>query len=375
MVSLGGFAFITQENLASTWPGSFFMRNYGLAWMETTGLAINGPALLQALVRTLFLAGVILNVYVLFGRKQLTPRSIALCVALFAALLAYVAFALKGGILETATAIFFPRDMVLYLAIAAIVLGWRAFRSGELNSALPVSLLLSFAVLVALRTLLRTMTVGYSVYYNGPAVLGFLIFLRPLVPRIGRPRRTVLRAEFLLCLGALAVVSVDAARMAADYNDRELLVTARGSILASIQTTEQYRAAIQLIREEAASGRMVLSVPEDTSLYFLSGTQAPSRLFFFAPGMLVPGKMTEDTIREIEQRQVRYLFWSNRRFPEYGVPQFGIDFDQAFGDYLTSHFRKVGPLVSGSVVEWDVYFTLWERKAADEINESIHRRN
>jgi hypothetical protein len=78
--------------------------------------------------------------------------------------------------------------------------------------------------------------------------------------------------------------------------------------------------------------------------------------------MLVPGKMTEDTIREIEQRPVRYVLWSNRRFPEYGVPRFGIDFDRTFGDYLTSHYRPVGYLVPGSAVEWLVRFTLWERK-------------
>ncbi len=40
----------------------------------------------------------------------------------------------------------------------------------------------------------------------------------------------------------------------------------------------------------------------------------------------------------------------------------GVDFDQTFGNYLTSHYRRVGPLVPGTVVEWHVHFTLWERK-------------
>jgi hypothetical protein len=154
---------------------------------------------------------------------------------------------------------------------------------------------------------------------------------------------------------------VYAARFAAEYADREPLVTERGTVLAFSQTTEQYRAAIELMKKESAAGRMVLSVPEDTSLYFLSNTQAPARLYFFAPGMLVPGKMTEEMIREIERKPVRYLLWSNRRFSEYGVPQFGVDFDQTFGNYLTSHYRRVGPLVPGSAVEWHVRFTLWER--------------
>jgi hypothetical protein len=240
---------------------------------------------------------------------------------------------------------------------------WRIARGEEFSSALPLGLLLTFAVLVAIRTLLRTMATGYSIFYNGPAVLAFLILLRPVVPRLDRPRRAILRAELLLCIGSLAVVSVYAARFAAEYIDRAPLVTERGTILASTQTTEQYRAAIDLIKKEAAAGRMVLSVPEDTSLYFLSGTQAPARLYFFAPGMLVPGKMTDTIIREIEQKPIRYVLWSNRRFPEYGVPQFGVDFDQTFGNYLTSHYHRVGQLVPGSAVEWHVRFTVWERNA------------
>jgi len=362
MISIAGFEFITQENLASTWPGSFFLRNYGPAWMESTGLAVNGPALWQALLRTLFLAGVILEVYLLSWRKRFSFRSILLCSLLLAALAAWAALSL-GGVLETAAAIFFPRDMVLYVAVAASLLGWRVARKDGSSAALPLAMLCAIAALVAIRTLLKTAATGYSVFYNGPAVLAFLLLLRPLVPRAGRPLRSVLRMEALLCLGVLAVVSVYAARFAADPNDRELLTTEYGSILASTQTTEQYRAAIQLMQREAAAGRMVLSVPEDTSLYFLSGTQAPSRLFFFAPGMLVPGKMTEKTIREIEERPVRYLLWSNRRFPEYAVPRFGVDFDRAFGDYLTSHYHPVGPLVQGTVVEWHVRFTVWERNS------------
>jgi hypothetical protein len=373
MLSIGGFEFITQENLASTWPGSFFMKNYGRAWMETTGLAINGSALLKSLGRTLFLAGVVFEAYWLFWRKRFSPRSVLLCAALFTALLGYAALALEGKVLETATAIFFPQDMVLYVAIAAALVCWRIARQDESGALVPLAVLLAFAALVAVRTLLRTMATGYSIYYNGPAVLAFLILLRPLAPRAGRTRCSVLRAELLLCIAPLAVVSVYAARFAADYNDRELLVTERGSILAYTQTTEQYRAAIEFMKDEAAAGRMVLSVPEDTSLYFLSGTQAPTRLYFFAPGMLVPGKMTEETIREIEQKPVRYVLWSNRRFPEYGVPEFGKDFNQTFVSYLTSHYRRVGLLVPGSAVEWHVRFTLWERKP--DVAQQVARTN
>jgi hypothetical protein len=358
MLSIAGFAFITQENLASTWPGSFFMRTYGKAWLEKTGLAITGGALLQSLARTLFLAGVILEAYLLFWRKRFSARWILLQAALLAGLLAYVALALHGPPLDGLSAVLFPQDMVLYIAVVA-VLAWR-------HDLLPMAVHLAFAALLALRTLLHTTPWGYSIYYNGPAVLMFLILMRPLVPRYGCSRRIVGRREFLLGLACLAVAALYSAKFSADSFDRVPLVTERGTVFVSSQVAENYRAAIRLMKQEAAAGRPVLSVPEDTSLYFLSGTEAPSRLYFFAPGMLVPGKMTRDVIREIDQKPLRYVLWSNRNFSDYGVSRFGTDFDQMLGEYLTSHYRRVGLLVPGSDLEWQTRFTLWERQVESQ---------
>jgi hypothetical protein len=71
--------------------------------------------------------------------------------------------------------------------------------------------------------------------------------------------------------------------------------------------------------------------------------------------------MTDETIQQIERNHVRYLIWSNRIFPEYGVPRIGTDFDQAMGSYLTSHYRRVRPVSPKPVVlgEWNAY--IWER--------------
>ena len=106
---------------------------------------------------------------------------------------------------------------------------------------------------------------------------------------------------------------------------------------------ESYMAAIQFMKEKASLGQSVLSVPEDTSLYFLSGTFAPTRVFPFTPGVLASGKMTDEIIHEIDRKPVSYLLWSNRTFTEYRVPVFGRDFDRKVGDYLKSHYHLVGP--------------------------------
>jgi hypothetical protein len=124
---------------------------------------------------------------------------------------------------------------------------------------------------------------------------------------------------------------------------------------------ESYQTAIGFMKEKAALGEYVLSIPEDTSLYFLSETYCPSRVFLFLPGAMAPGKMTAEFIQQIESKHVRYLLWSNRLFWEYGVAIFGTDFDRPIGDYLRSHYHRAGPLVpdTGSFADWAV--VVWER--------------
>jgi hypothetical protein len=73
--------------------------------------------------------------------------------------------------------------------------------------------------------------------------------------------------------------------------------------------------------------------------------------------------MTDDVIGQIERKQIRYLIWSNRIFPEYGVLRFGTDFDQTLGNYLRSHYHRVRPLLPEPVSLGDWTAEIWERNA------------
>jgi hypothetical protein len=76
--------------------------------------------------------------------------------------------------------------------------------------------------------------------------------------------------------------------------------------------------------------------------------------------------MTDELIREIDQKPVRYLLWSNRTFSEFGVPVFGKDFDLEVGDYLHTHYRRVGRLIpyTGPCCDWTAF--VLERKTEAE---------
>jgi hypothetical protein len=251
--------------------------------------------------------------------------------------------------------------MVLYVTLAGVAALFYFWREQEIAHASGLILLLIFSGLLAFRIVLRMVPWDYAIYVNGPVVLSFLLLLRPFTLEFRNSRRPIFVTEMLVCLGCLAVPALYARRVMSETASWVPLTTERGTIVVKKSLAEQYRAAIQFMKEKNAQGEAVLSVPEDTSLYFLSGTHCPARVFLFNPGIVVPGKMTAEVIDQLEHHNVKYLIWSNRIYPEYGALRFGIDFDQTLGKHLMTHYHRVQPLLPEPVAlgDWNAY--VWER--------------
>jgi hypothetical protein len=366
MVSLKGLAFIIQDNIMSL-PTSYFMKRYGKSWLAYTGFSLTLPAFHDALIRTLPVAAAITAAYACLRWKRSDLLANLLKVLLVLLIILYftqpVYLSVEQEIGMPLRTIFFPRDMVLYVAIAACaawLLCWRKDHSFAACD-IRIPLVLAFSSLLAFRLLMKNSPWGYSIYYNGPVALGFFLLLFRVIPRRDRSRRFVFLGEAVICLACLTGVAMYAWQAEVLAKDFVPLTTDRGTVRVSKHMAENYAAAIQFMKEKAALGESVLSVPEDTSLYFLSNTICPTRVYLFVPGVLVPGKMTDETIREIDQKRVPYLLWSNRVFPEYGVPVFGRDFDRKLGDYLKSHYRRVGRLIPDTGAYWEWTANIWER--------------
>ncbi len=358
MISLGGVEFLTQENLMS-WPTSYFMRTYGKFWLSTTGFSINGPALLKAAHRTLiFLA--ILQGLPLFASWESSPRRQRFLRAALS--LGGIVYLLRNETWDEALkAVLFPRDMVLYVSIAAIAALWFLWPRHQAGRGPGVIVALAFSSLLAFRILLNAMPTEYPIYYDGPAVLCLLLLVHGLFPRSDAPSKWPRAAELVVCIGCLATAFYVAAHIYYWTSDYAPLVTDRGTVRVRKATARNYAEMIAFMKQKAALGEIVLSVPEDTSLYFLSGTYCPTRVFAFTPGILSPGKMTDELIQEIERKHVRYLIWSNRLFPEYNALRFGLDFDQTLGNYFTSHYRRIerSKPYEGYFGDWNAF--VWER--------------
>jgi hypothetical protein len=367
MISIRGVEFITQENIVS-WPTTYFMKTYSKIWLERNGFSLTPSAFYEAGLRTIPLLGAAGVAYSFLwwrrsdARSRILRAGLILAVALSFAAKSYLPFSWREFCEVVLTPIFFPLDMVLYVGAGALAAWWLFWRrpGAARNPALP--LLLSYASLLAFRILMGMRTAEYPIYYNGPVVLAFLLLACWIIPRSGRLPRFVLVGQSVICLGCLTAVFF-AVRTGESYaRDYVPLATERGTVRASPNLVKNYEAAIRFMKEKAALGESVLSVPEDTSLYFLSGTRCPIRVYSFTPGVIAPGKMTQDVIREIEEKRVRYLLWSNRIFPEFHTPVFGEDFDREIGQYLRSHYRREGRLVPGSPMLRDWTAVIWERK-------------
>ena len=360
MLSLGGFAFITQENLAGTWPFDYFMKTYGKLWLQRSGLALDGESLRAAAVRGLFSLGAWTEIFLLLLWKRRDLKSHLVRIAVFLCLLPYIALSLHWRLFNTLGAVFFPRDMVLYVSLAGalgLTFGW-AHRK---ERGFAILLLMLFAGLLGSRILLRNTPGGYAIYYNGPAILGFLLLVRALFPEVKDTKPILRRPETLLCLACVGVAAFYSLDYLADPSDLVPLKTDRGTIKVARQVAANYTAGIRLMKESARKGEYVLSVPEDVSLYFLSEADCPTRLYYFQPGVISPGKITEEVMQQLREKNVRYLLWSNRDYSDYGAPKFGTDYAQDLGDYFRSHYHKVGLIAPDSFLDWQTMFTLWEK--------------
>jgi hypothetical protein len=369
MISIKGVEFITHENILS-WPSSYFMKNFGMKWLEANGFTVNAAAFAAACWRSVAPVGVLLIAWSFLWWRRWDRLSILVRCALILGLVLHI----KKSILfisplpvplsERLSTVFFPRDMVLYVAIAAMAI-WIYFfwRRGGISPAFPLAM--TYAFLSAFRILMGMYPVGYPIFYNGPVILCFLLLLCLIIPRSVRHPRWTLGGEALVCLGCLLVVVLTCASIEARANNFEALQTDRGVVRTTRHMKQNYEGALRFMKEKGARGEIVLSIPEDTSLYFLAGTQCPTRVFQFSPGAVAPGKMSDEVIQEIERAPVQYLLWSNREYPDFGVSVFGKDFDQPLGDYLRTHYRRLGPLTTGTGPGWSA--DIWERKT--EANE------
>lgn len=354
VLSLAGFDFIVEENWQS-WPTSYFMRQYGEYWLRSNGAKVDIESFMRQGGRVIAFAA-FWGLLAWYWRRldaegRLSLGRMIVPIAVLTAL--YVPF--RGDGLNAGNrsirVLLLPTGTVLMTAAAGVFSGWHWWRhrTGTLGAAKAAGCLV--CGLTGLRILMGLTAEGYAVFYAGPAILFLSIWVGERI-RV-RHAASVVAASFLsiLCL------SVQPAYRAAPA---EALASDRGTIKIHAGSATAYREAIAFIKARSAQGGVVASLPEDMALYFLTGTRAPSRNYVLTPGVLTPGPITDRYVEDLRRAGVTDIVWSNRSFEEYGVPEFGVDFDPAVGEYLRAGYQRSRALARGGTGAWTA--DVWTKK-------------
>lgn len=336
------FWMLTPSFVFDNWFGSnrYFIRTYGTHLYAAAGLRFV-PLELAILV---FYAGFALVLWFWVAkanRAYVGRRSFAVAVALF--VLGTVAsrhFAPSAIYLIFTLFAFPPGMFFIGCAFLAYTLYELCKNLGD-QRLMARAALAAFALTLAVRVLAQVMPYGYSIFYDMPLFLVFVIAatecIHAAAPAIsaGMQRKLVnslLAAEITV----LAIVLIPGAS-----RRTARLETSWGPIYLQPAEASVAHQIINFITEQKRQGRRIALLPELPMLYALTGTEAPSRLYTLQPGFLPPSQ-EEDYITNLERTDSYYIVLTNRNTSAYGVPYFGIDYDQKVYRWIEANYRVAG---------------------------------
>jgi hypothetical protein len=352
-------------------PGTYFMRTFGKYTMAATGFRFVPQEMMSAVaLASLSLAlwyGIAYANALAIVKGQRQSRIILLTVALDILVITLLVFqVMKYPTLASlyVAQLTFPEGLFflgLYFVIQAL---WKLWGSPNPGLALTDAALGIYATSSSFRILmdLYPSPYKYSVFFNVPVYLVFIILVARLIRWAGRSldlRRRNALASCLLCSAAILYF----AKILPDPRHLPTpLKTNIGTFYTKPDVAILLPEIISFMKTHTRNGKDILVIPDPPSFYVYAGMQSPTRWYSLVPGVVDP-EHEQEFIRQAVANNVRYVLLSNRAFPECGVGSFGVDYNKAIYQWITTNYRKVdkfGPLRIGFP---DSYvLTVYERK-------------
>jgi hypothetical protein len=361
------FQFLFGDGNFGVLPGSFFASTYGAMWARRNGsvapLADAIMTILAGLGGTGALVGAIfLAAQSWKARIMVCALALALAGARLLATFATWHPSFLAATLRIVPVLFFNPGMV-WVAIALFCITLRSWwRNGKTASDSALLVLTALATAIGSRVWMHVRPEGYSIFYDTTAYLAWLVAMYKacayLPERIsGRMWQAV---SIVLCSGVLACTAVNY-----PLHQRPFKVSSdRGSFRTTPVTGQAYAQVLAFLEGAKSRSESFVILPEDTALYYLSASYAPSRWYVLIPPVLPPSEQAS-YIADLERAHVKYVLVSNRATPEYGKPIFGIDYNQEIYRWIQQNFEIKTRIGSPERVwypaEWGV--EIYERKA------------
>jgi hypothetical protein len=365
-VHAGGLDFFFGENL-SILPDSYFVAHFGKLWAEWLGMVFTPSALLLSISKGFLSFGLLVGGIVLAARHRLA-RWLVPAVALGLCATALSPAVLRIAHLDPKNAhraigfVWFNSGMfwISFVgSLAAAVAWWRGDEPMKQQSTI---LLCAMAMACSFRVFTKIAPERYPVFYDTLVYLVWLVGLYRMSKRFGV---SLDGAAGKGVAGILCISLVASTLPNYPIGQRPSKISSeRGTIYAAAPFGEYFSQVMAFMESAKQRSERVVVMPEDTALYFFSGTGAPSRWYLVLPQVLAPGDATAKYIDELERANIRYVIVSDRATPEYGRPVFGIDYAQQVLAWVHEHYRVVQRIGEYEAVahpsEWGVL--IYERK-------------
>ena len=319
-------------------PGSYFMRTYGVTYAAGIGLRFARSELILLLLD----GAAALSLW--YGIAKLSAKYVwrwplAMAVLVLGAGMASVR---RSALVRHAMAFVwvlfvFPPGMFFIGCGFLICTLYRLYSYPNERQIFAEAIMTTFALVFSVRILAQVKPIGYGIYYDIPLFLVFLILIsrcaRMAVPSLqGKLVNSLLAAEVLML--ALILVPLNNSRTAR-------LDTTWGEIYLAPEEASVARQIIGFVLEQTRKGKQIVIVPEGNMIYALTGTEAPNRWETIIPGVLSPSQ-EDDYIADLTRGNAAYILLTNRRTGEYGAPYFGIDYDLKIYQWIEANYRIIG---------------------------------
>jgi hypothetical protein len=139
----------------------------------------------------------------------------------------------------------------------------------------------------------------------------------------------------LLSLALLGTASVLTFRYT--HNSYTWIRTSRGNLGQPPSITRAMNQALEFLAHNSKPGEYILALPEGSSLNFLADRPAPLRYEIVTPGFLSEDKERQ-AIRDLQEKNVPYIFLFNRPTSEFGPRVFGKDYCRTLMSWIEENY-------------------------------------
>jgi len=270
----------------------------------------------------------------------------------FGVLMLSLALAIAAGAARIYSAPGHPYPMLLVLLLAfppgMLFIGCgvfaysvaRMFKTWQPSVLLDASFAL-FATVTGSRVFAQVLPYGYSIFYDGPLVLMFLMIIARSIDAtfasLGKSDgRAAARAALAMELLVMMVVLFPG-----KDGRTTSLETSWGTFHLKAPEATVAREILEFVQTQKKSGKQVTVLPEFPMVYALARTEAPSRWYTILPGYLSP-KAESEYIRDLKSRRPDYIIVTNLYTGRLGYAYFGIDYAKETWRWIQNNYREVG---------------------------------